>query len=94
MRYRKSQDTVTRHIGGETLLVPITHVGADLQKVYLLNETAAAVWELLDEPRSSEEVAAALLEQFEEDTPGQLQEDVAALIEDLLARGFVEPVDV
>lgn len=74
-------------------MVPITHVGADLQKVYLLNETAAAVWDLLDEPRSPEDIATALLEQFEEDTPGQLQADVSALMDDLIARGFLEPVD-
>ena len=86
--YTKVEKVVTRQIAGETLLIPITQAGADLQKVYLLNETAAAIWELLAQPRELEGLVAALQEQYE--APEEvLRTDTLETLEALIERGFV-----
>ena len=46
--YEKVGDFVERCIAGETLLVPVTSGVADLEAIFVLNGTAAVVWEALD----------------------------------------------
>ena len=87
-QYTQQSNVVTRRIAGETLLIPITQVGVDLQKVYLLNETAAAVWRLLAEPQSPAALVAALAEQYDA-TADTIAADVRAVLDDLLARALV-----
>ena len=36
-RYRRQDDIVSRHIAGETILVPVTARLADMQRIYALN---------------------------------------------------------
>ena len=92
--YRQSSSAITRKIAGDTLLIPVTQVGVDLQKVYLLNETAAAIWDLLQTPHSADDLIAELQETYEapEDT---IRRGVEAVLEDLTSRAFVvtEPTD-
>jgi hypothetical protein len=94
MMYRRSDKTVTREIGGETLLIPITQVGVSLQKVYLLNETSAAIWRLLATPRDLEGLISALLGEYEapEET---IRRDVTAALDQLVERSLAlrEPED-
>ncbi|MEI6500601.1 MAG: PqqD family protein [Armatimonadota bacterium] len=86
--YKQSNSVITRQIAGDTLLIPITQVGVDLQKVYLLNETAAAIWELLQTPRSADDLVTSLQETYEapEET---IRRGVEAVLEDLTGRGFI-----
>jgi hypothetical protein len=87
-RYHQQSGIVTRQIAGETLLIPVTQVGVDLQKVYLLNETAASVWQAFAEPRTLEEVVAVLAEEY--DAQGdELHAEVAELLQEFCARSFV-----
>jgi len=92
--YTQGAAVITRRRAGDTLLIPVTQVGVDLQKVYLLNETAAAVWQLLEAPHSLDEMVSALQETYE--APEQtIRHDVEAVLEDLMARSFVtvQPAD-
>jgi hypothetical protein len=87
-RLLRSPDVVARQIAGEHILVPISQTGADLQKVYLLNGTAAAIWELLAQPLAREELVKALEEQY--DAPeGSIPREVETFVQDLLQRGFL-----
>lgn len=87
-RLVRSPDVVARQIAGEHILVPISQTGADLQKVYMLNETAGAIWGLLARPLTREELVEALEEQY--DAPeGSLPQEVETFVQDLLQRGFV-----
>ena len=86
--YKRVDNIITRTIAGETLLIPVTQAGVDLQKVYLLNETAAAIWGLLAEPRDIAAMVAALQEEYE--APAEvIERGVMAVVEDLLQRSFV-----
>ncbi len=93
-RLLRSPHVVARQIAGEHILVPITQTGADLQKVYLLNDTAAAIWELLAEPLTRGELVRALEEQYDA-AEGSIPQEVEAFLQDLLQRDFVteEPCD-
>jgi len=62
--YKKSTDVVFRKIAGEYILVPIRHRVADLDSIYTLNETAAAIWEWIDGRRTLKDVRDALTEEF------------------------------
>lgn len=80
--YRRSDRVVYRTIGGEAMLVPITGTSADLTRVYLLNDTAAAAWELLAEPHTLASLCEALGREYNEPDDA-LRPDVEDLLEDL-----------
>lgn len=81
-------DMVTRTIGDEMILVPIRGSITDLQNLFILNETALFIWEQLDEPRSLEQLSAALEEWFTVSAK-QARQDVGAFVEELLSAGCV-----
>jgi coenzyme PQQ biosynthesis protein PqqD len=66
--------------GSTLLLVP--------EGIVELNEPAAAALELANGSRNTDEIVAALAEQFD-DPDGTLRADVLALLADLTERGFV-----
>ena len=87
---RQSSSVVARQIADQWLLIPLHATGADLQKVYLLNDTSAAIWRLLEQPRSFEELLRAL--QAEYAAPEEvIRQDAKEFVEDLMQRGFVVP---
>ena len=55
------------------------------------NPVAAAVWRLLEHPRSAAEIEAELTEQFAVEK-AQCHEEVAELLEDLQGRGLIRAV--
>jgi hypothetical protein len=87
--YRKKADVVLRHVAGEVLLVPIRGQLADMDRIYILNETGERVWELLDGARPVSALAQAICEHYDVTLSEALQ-DVKALVEDLAAAGLLE----
>jgi hypothetical protein len=82
-RYRRRSDVLSRVFGGEVLLANPDREGVDR-----LNLTAAAVWEVLETPATTGEVAAALSRAY--DAPrAMLEHDVETLLGDLVARGWL-----
>jgi hypothetical protein len=88
MIYRRADNIISRCMAGETLLIPVTQVGVDLQKVYLLNETADAIWKLLEEPRDVPSMVASLLDEYEA-PPAVVERGVTAVVQELLQRSMV-----
>lgn len=85
--YSRSNNLVMRKIADEFLLIPITQIGADVQKVFSMNHTAAAIWQCLDNPLSLEKVLSQLagIYDVDEDTVcSDVQETLTFLVE----RGF------
>ncbi len=90
-RFVKSQDFVQRNVAGECLLIPIRRRLADVNSLYVLNETGAAVWERLDASRSIADIAVDLLAEY--DVPSeQLERDLRELINDLLSIQAIQEV--
>jgi hypothetical protein len=90
--YRRKSGFLERDVGGRIALVPVTGEGADLQRFFLLNASAKAVWDALAEPLTLEEVLSVLERSFEA-PPGVMEEEVAELLAGLAARNVVERRD-
>jgi hypothetical protein len=86
--YRKSDRVVGRTIDGEHFLVPISGTSADLTSLYLLNETAAAAWELLTAPQDIDTLCSLLQQEF--DVPAEaLRADIEELLRELEERRLI-----
>ncbi len=82
--YVKHADFVQREVAGEFLLIPIKRQLADVNSLYVLNETGAALWHRIDGKHSVQEIIKDCSEEYEV-TVEQLEKDFNALIEDLLS---------
>ena len=80
---------VTRQIAGETLIVPIAGQVADLDSIYVLNEVASRIWELLRSPTSADRIAEIVAGEFDV-SPERAAEDVAEFLELLETRGLIQ----
>jgi hypothetical protein len=81
--YRPDPDVIPREIAGEMLLVPVRRNIADLQSVYVLNDTALAAWQLIDGIRNLGEIRDHLAEDYsvDQDQAGQDLLELAAHLE-------------
>lgn len=87
MLYTRNNNLIMRDIAGEYFLIPITNHGADLQKIYNLNHSAAAVWECLEESSDIESIIKTLAAEYHESVE-VIRPDVEEVVQDLLLRGF------
>jgi hypothetical protein len=90
-RYRKSDSFVYRDIAGEAVLVPIRSSTADLDNLYVLNDVASRIWELLDGQRSLEQIVGSICDEY--DVCSEVAKaDTVEFIEELGNLGGIEPV--
>lgn len=87
--YAPSEDVVAREIEGELIIVPLAAGIGDLDdELYTLNETGKVLWARLDGKSTLREIARGLAEEYEA-PPGEIEEDVRGLVEELLKRRMV-----
>ncbi len=79
-----SSDQVSSKLGDEVVILNLRN-----GVYYGLDPVGARIWDLIQEPRSVQEVCAVLLEEYEV-TPEQCASDVLALLRDLEAQGLIE----
>jgi hypothetical protein len=82
--YAKNNDFVQREVAGECILIPVRRQLTDVNGLYVLNETGAALWRLIDGKKTLRDITLEFLNEFDV-TQAQLEKDVASLIEDLLS---------
>ena len=87
----RSENLVQRQLGEETVLVPISQTGIDVQNIYTLNETAAMVWKLLENKCTEEDVIAAIEQEYTADID-VIRKDVQDLIAEFIQESFVNVV--
>lgn len=63
--YERDPNVVYREIAGEAILVPIRKNVADTACVYMLNETSARIWDLLDGTHSLADIRDALVAEYD-----------------------------
>ena len=63
--FSRAKDFAVRVIAGETILVPIRSGVADLDSIFLLNETGSVVWEMVEGVSSPDELVDAVVERFD-----------------------------
>ena len=82
--YVKNDDFVQREVAGECILIPIRRQLTDVNSLYVLNDTGAALWRRIDGEKTLQAIALDFLNEFDV-AQLQLEKDVASLIEDLLS---------
>ena len=90
--YEKDPNVVSRELGGERILVPITKQAADMAAVYVLNEVGASIWELLDGKRTLADITGLLLREYE---VGQetVEADIFEIVDELGKLGMLRVVE-
>jgi coenzyme PQQ synthesis protein D (PqqD) len=80
---------VTRHIAGETLIVPVTGHVVDLESIFVLNAVASRIWELLGSPTTASRIAATVAAEFAV-SPDTAAADVDEFLDALGERGLIQ----
>jgi len=65
VRYRKSENIVTRRIAEQTILVPVTANVAELNSIYMLNEVGTRVWGLIDRENTLDQLVETITKEYE-----------------------------
>jgi hypothetical protein len=82
---------VTRHIAGETLIVPVTGHVMDLESIYVLNPVGSRIWELLRSPTTAVRIADIVAGEFAV-SPQAAADDVVEFLDSLSTRGLIRDV--
>lgn len=91
-RFVAQAGLVSRHIGDETILVPISSRVGDLDAIYTLTEVGSRVWTMLRQPVSLDQMAAAICAEYEV-TPDVARRDLAEFVDALLSRRLIAVAD-
>lgn len=87
--YSRNSGFVFRKIAGESILIPIRKQLNQVNSLYVLNETAAAIWDRIDGHSSMDDILNSLAREFEVSAE-QLSQDASTLIHDLLSIEAIE----
>ena len=82
-----AKDQMSSNLGGE-----IAVLGLKTGKYYGLDAVGARIWELIQEPRTIEEVRDVLLSEYQVE-PGRCERDLLALLQKLADEGLIEVKD-
>jgi hypothetical protein len=93
LRYVRSRSVVSRLIAEETLIVPVRRGVGDLASIYSLNPVASAIWSVLSEPRTKNEIVQLLEHEFDA-PPETVVSDVEAFLSEMSTAGLVETAEV
>jgi hypothetical protein len=85
--FRRSTTALFRRVGGEVILATPGREEFDS-----LSSTASTAWELLDTPKDLDTLVNQLALEYRMQ-PHSIVSDVAALVLDLLRRGWIEEVE-
>jgi hypothetical protein len=86
---KKSENIVFRKIESEYILVPIVSSAADVESIFNLNETGAAVWERIDGIRKLADIVEDIKAIYEDDA-SQIEDDVMAFVNEMIEAKLIE----
>jgi hypothetical protein len=84
VKYRRASRTVWRHAHGSVLVLPMS--GHDVMH---LTGTGDDLWQLLAEPLTVDQAARRLADIYDR-SPDEIIQDIAPVLDDLVARGVVD----
>lgn len=87
-RFERDPNVVTREIAGERILVPIRKQAADMAAIYVLNETGARIWNLLDGQRSLADIEEILVEEYSVESD-VVRADIGEIVDQLRELGML-----
>jgi hypothetical protein len=86
---KKSENIVFRKIEDEYILVPIVASAADVESIFNLNETGAAIWDKIDGKKKLGEIVGEMRAEYE-DEGRQLERDAIEFISEMMEAKLVE----
>jgi hypothetical protein len=86
---KKSGNIVFRKIEDEYILVPLVASAADVESIFNLNETGAAVWEKIDEKKSIKDIIEEIKAEYENES-NQIENDIISFISEMTAAKLIE----
>jgi hypothetical protein len=90
--YAVSDKVVARDIVGELVIVPLVSGVGDIEDaLYSLSEHGRAIWDRLDGHTALRHVVADLSQEYDA-PPGQIEQDVRGLVEELVRRSLLVEV--
>lgn len=92
-KYQQNERVVARQVRGDRILVPMASSEEALDSIYVLNETAAFMWDQMAAACTAAEIASRLGEVYEVGE-AQAKIDTDVVLADLLAVKAIEVVDV
>jgi hypothetical protein len=85
---KRKESFLLQTIGGECMLVPLGKQVVDTNGLVMLNSTGRVVWDLLAEEHSVDQLAQALVEQFDVDRE-RAQTDVREFLGEIRQIGLL-----
>ena len=79
---------VTRRIGGETIVVPVSSRVGDLDAIYTFNEVGSRIWSLLERPTTINAIAAVVSQEYDA-PPEQVTTDLLEWLDSLRTKGLI-----
>ncbi len=86
-RYRRNPVVSETEIGDDVFLVE-----PEDQEVFYLDVVTSALWRYIDEPRSAAEIEEIFAAAFPDTAAATIAADVAAALDDMVARGLIVSV--
>ena len=86
---KKNENVVFRKIQDEYILVPIVASAADVESIFNLNETGAAVWERIDGIRELSDIIEDIKSEYESED-NKIEEDVMAFVNEMIDAKLIE----
>jgi coenzyme PQQ biosynthesis protein PqqD len=86
---RKSENVIFRKIEDEYILVPIVASAADVESIFNLNETGAAVWERIDGIKSIKDIIEEMKAEYENGN-NQIENDVISFVREMMEAKLIE----
>jgi PqqD family protein of HPr-rel-A system len=83
--WRRESALPFQRMDGETIVVD-----PRLGEVHLFNETASRIWELLETASSTDDLVAALAQEYEGAPDEELRREVETFLSDLGSKGLLE----
>jgi hypothetical protein len=74
-RYRKSGAIVSRKIGDDFVMVPIRQDVENLSSIYVLNDVAARIWDLIDSRNTVSSILRKIVDEYNVD-PQEAERDI------------------
>ena len=79
---KKSDNVVTKEVGDECIIVPMSDNIADMDSVFTLNDTGAFFWSLIDGQRTANQIIDAVIDEYDVDRD-TVAKDFSAFIDEM-----------
>jgi len=89
--YQKNPDFVSRKIADEFILVPVRRHSEEPGKIYVLNQSAAYIWDLIDGKQDITKIKEELLKDFAT-TVTEVEQHLTEFISQMETIGAIIPL--